>query len=343
MAGDECADVRVAVAKALDVDPEALRVLGADGRAGGAQLGSGESLDACGGARDVVGGPLSDSAGVCCRESGCGCGCGGGCSGDRSVRVRHAVAGRVDVAAAVLQVLATDPKPDVRAAVAANPAAASALLEGLALDGCERVRAAVGGNESAPTAVLEALASDEWWWLRSAVASNLAAGAHLLEALAADQRRVCGDIGLLRTRRRPRSCWRASLRTLTSRCAPAPPATCRRRPRVLDALAGDACEHVRFCAAANASLPPADAGGAVTRRRLLGACRRRARQRAAGPPAAPTRGPRQQQRPKGRCNVTAETMAVTQKETLEGDAGAFVGGGAGAVVGRAGHGQDRHR
>ena len=34
MAGDECADVRVAVAKALDVDPEALRVLGADGELG---------------------------------------------------------------------------------------------------------------------------------------------------------------------------------------------------------------------------------------------------------------------------------------------------------------------
>ena len=78
MAGDACADVRVAVAKALDVGLEALTVLGADGQFGGAQLGSGESLDACGGAREVVGGPLSDSAGVCCRESRCGCGCGGG-------------------------------------------------------------------------------------------------------------------------------------------------------------------------------------------------------------------------------------------------------------------------
>ena len=61
------------------------------------------------------------------------------------------MAARVDVAAAVLPVLATDPKPDVRAAAAANPAAAPALLEGLALDGSERVRAAVGANEYACT------------------------------------------------------------------------------------------------------------------------------------------------------------------------------------------------
>ena len=78
MAGDESADVRVAVARARDAGAEALRVLGGDGQVAVRKLGSGESLDACGGAREAVGGPLSDSAGVCCRESGCGCGGGGG-------------------------------------------------------------------------------------------------------------------------------------------------------------------------------------------------------------------------------------------------------------------------